>query len=125
MCINCNIPLPVAMDIIVKYDLPFGCIMTNRELANICNPLIRGGGLAALMSGDVPDNYFDKGLDDINYTTLQNYDWILEKIEDTKWGKIRCGKIVKKDVCEEELQNEKKTSIEILDEICKVWYKDI
>ena len=43
MCINCNIPLPVAMDIIAKYDLPFGCIMTNRELANICNPLIRGG----------------------------------------------------------------------------------
>ena len=69
---------------------------------------------------------FEIGLDDINYTTLQNYEWILEKIVDNKWGKIRCGKIVKKNTCkEEEFQSEKKkTPLEILDEICKVWYKD-
>jgi len=125
MCINCNIPLPVAMEIIQKYNLPDGCIMTNRELAKICNPRLPGDSIAILMlmSTDVPNDFFYPGLDYINYTTLQNYEWILEKIIDTKWGEVRCGRIIEKeenndDICEN-------TPGEILNEIYKKWYRNV
>lgn len=122
MCINCNIPLPVNVKIIEKYNLPYGCIMTNRELAEICNPRILGGGLTALLSGGVPDTYFAMGLDEINYTTFQNYDWILEKIIETKYGKIRCGIIIKKE--NDYILQNNETNLNILDKIYNKWYID-
>jgi len=126
MCINCNIPLPVSIDIIEKYDLPVGCIMTNRELADIYNIemylRIGGDNFQNWWRTDVPDSYFEIGLEKINYTTLKEYEWILEKIVDTKYGKIRCGKIVKKGSYDEEEEEELQPPIKIFAQINEAWY---
>lgn len=98
MCINCNIPLPVAQYIIEKHGLPNGTLMTNRELASIVNPYIRGGGLMALISGDAPDDAFEPGLDKYNYESIHLYDWILDEKVSTKYGLIKSGRIVPRNV---------------------------
>jgi hypothetical protein len=60
-CINCNIPLPVAQIYIKKYGLPPDAIMSDRELADMANPLIPGGGLLALVSGSSPEDALNLG----------------------------------------------------------------
>jgi hypothetical protein len=94
MCINCNIPLPVASSYIQKYGLPSGALMSDRELADIVNPFIPGGGLLALVSGDAPKDAFEPGLDTYNFTTIHKYSWVLDGVRSTKYGDVRYGRIL-------------------------------
>lgn len=98
MCINCNIPLPVALNIIAEYGLPLNSIMSNRQLANIINPRVPGGGLKALMSGDVSDSAFDPSYETYNYETIHLYDWVLEENVETKHGNIKTGRIIPRSI---------------------------
>jgi hypothetical protein len=94
MCINCNIPLPVAQKYIKKYGLPPNAVMSDCELADIANPLIPGGGLLALVSGSSPEDAFEPGLDTYNFFTIHKYDWVLDGIAPTKYGEVRYGHII-------------------------------
>jgi hypothetical protein len=55
---------------------PKGAVMSNRELAEILNPTISGGGLRALVSGSVGDDLFAGGIHKYNFTTICHYDWV-------------------------------------------------
>ena len=126
MCVNCNIPMPVKHGRVRShpkgkcFPVGTGAVMSNHELADIINPPLPGGGLKALVSGDVGDCFFVGGVRKYNYSTLHLHDWIPEGVKVTDDGHIiRIGRIRDR---RQEDKVEINNGIDELDRVCGQWY---
>lgn len=97
MCINCNLPLPIKPEIAHKYCLPKNALLSSRQLCEIIKDYYflkdNNVNIDNLIMSEITSGYFEPSFQNINSSTMYNFDWVFEKTLDKKYP---CGQIVKR-----------------------------